>query len=370
MPVAALTTQTATDTSALSNENPAALNVRLLISSYFSERTAFLQQTNSDIPSAITPIVNDEVKHLAALTTHQAVLLNASFTIHSIAMWDKIAEVSVTETVTYLINGTETQSTIPHEIVVYLLSADGITISSDAYYDATVEFYSCSYIRESDASPNNAGDGGSKMCIIKVANNEWLAGEGENSNGVTKYGTWYGWPAANWCAMFVAWCAEQANISTSVIPKTAYVPTMRDHYASLGRFYLSASQGGSYTPQPGDLFFQYDTPSSPGHVGIVASVTSDKIYVYDGNNTPDVTYRDISLSCSSLVGYARVTYATTSHTYSWTYDVTRHWRECENCNYAISSALHTFQAQGSVYVCTVCGYQTTILPEQSNLLNE
>ena len=41
------------------------------------------------------------------------------------------------------------------------------------------------------------------------------------SNGTTKYGTWYGIPKGAWCAMFVSWCANQAGISTSIVPKHA-----------------------------------------------------------------------------------------------------------------------------------------------------
>lgn len=134
--------------------DPATANVRLLISSYFSERISFLQGTASDIPSAITSILNDEEKHLDAITTHQATLLTSSFTIHSIAQWDKIAEVSVTETVTYLIRNTETQYTIPHAIIIDCTRDDGIIVSSDAYYDEPLDFYSCSYVRLPDNYPN------------------------------------------------------------------------------------------------------------------------------------------------------------------------------------------------------------------------
>lgn len=136
--------------------DPETADIHLLVNTYFSERASFLMGIASDIPSAITPIVNDEQKHLDALTSHHAMLLTSSYAIHSIAKWDKAAEVSVTETVTYRIDNTEAQHIIPHEIIIDYTRNDGIIISSDAYYDEAADFYSCSYIRLPDGY---SGDG-------------------------------------------------------------------------------------------------------------------------------------------------------------------------------------------------------------------
>ena len=37
----------------------------------------------------------------------------------------------------------------------------------------------------------------------------------EGSDGYTKYGSWYGLANADWCVMFISWCANQAGIMTT-----------------------------------------------------------------------------------------------------------------------------------------------------------
>lgn len=127
-------------------DDPETAHIRALIKTYFSERTAFLQGKTSNIPSAIPAVVNDEVKHRDAINACEAVLLDTSYQIHSISLWDKAAIVNVTETVTYLIDGAKVQYAIPHEITVDCISFDADMLSSDGYYDEPVDFYSCSYI--------------------------------------------------------------------------------------------------------------------------------------------------------------------------------------------------------------------------------
>lgn len=134
--------------------DPATADFRLLINTYFSQRTDFLQGVTSDIPSAITAVVNDEKKHLDALTSHQVTLLSSSFTIHSITPWDKHTEISATETVCYQFGNTPVSYTISHKIDIDCTQSDNIIVSSDAYYDEAVDFYSCSYVRLPDNYPN------------------------------------------------------------------------------------------------------------------------------------------------------------------------------------------------------------------------
>ena len=45
----------------------------------------------------------------------------------------------------------------------------------------------------------------------------------EGSDGYTKYGSWYGLANADWCVMFISWCANQAGIMTT--SSTGTVPT-------------------------------------------------------------------------------------------------------------------------------------------------
>lgn len=77
------------------------------------------------------------------------------------------------------------------------------------------------------------------LCIIEIADNE--VGYTETSGNITKYGEWYGWQTS-WCAIFVSWCASQAGISESVIPKTAGPSVFTTFYSQLGSYYKSPSR--------------------------------------------------------------------------------------------------------------------------------
>ena len=59
----------------------------------------------------------------------------------------------------------------------------------------------------------------------------------EGSDGYTKYGSWYGLANADWCVMFISWCANQAGIMTTSstgtvpnVPKMASTSAMYTWY--------------------------------------------------------------------------------------------------------------------------------------------
>ena len=61
----------------------------------------------------------------------------------------------------------------------------------------------------------------------------------EGSNGYTKYGSWYGLANADWCVMFISWCANQAGIMTTSstgtvpnVPKMASTSAMYTWYTN------------------------------------------------------------------------------------------------------------------------------------------
>ena len=114
--------------------------------------------------------------------------------------------------------------------------------------------------------------GNMRADIIGVALTQ--VGYYEGPNNDTKYGVWYGLNNMGWCGMFVAWCADQAGIPKTIIPKngTTYPKD----------FNAKAYSGKDYRPQPGDLFF---TKSGNGysHVGIVYYLDGDYFYTLEGN---------------------------------------------------------------------------------------
>jgi len=131
--------------------------------------------------------------------------------------------------------------------------------------------------------------------LLQIAIGEEGYKEGPNND--TKYGTWYGLPNQAWCAMFVSWSANQANIPTNIIPKYASVQIGMDWFKDHNQFKYK----GEYIPKAGDLiFFKSDGAS---HTGIV--IYSDGTYVYtiEGNTSDMVAKRSYPLTYSKITGY-------------------------------------------------------------------
>lgn len=113
--------------------------------------------------------------------------------------------------------------------------------------------------------------------IVAVAQAEEQAWE-ENIGGY-KYKNWYGMDA-DWCAMFVSWCADQCGfIDSGLFVKSASVPVIRNFYESTGDFYRK----GDYEPKPGDLIIYGATGGD--HIGIVTGYdsTAKIITTIEGN---------------------------------------------------------------------------------------
>lgn len=112
-----------------------------------------------------------------------------------------------------------------------------------------------------------------------------ISGEVYGGLNFTEYGDWYG-AQDMWCAMFVSWCADVAQISTDVIPKHAYTPDGLRWFTKRG---LAWSQeqvaAGEYEPRPGDLiYFRSGRNENPtNHVGVVVAYEGGRIYTVEGN---------------------------------------------------------------------------------------
>jgi len=136
--------------------------------------------------------------------------------------------------------------------------------------------------------------------LIDIAIKE-LGYKASESN--TKYGRWYG-SQGPWCAMFVSWCAHQAGVGTSIVPKYAYVPNGIKWYQNKKRY----SPAGSYTPKRNDIVFF----GGGSHTGIVESVTSGTLNTIEGNTTNSVARRHYSLTDNYVMGYGHVNQYITS----------------------------------------------------------
>lgn len=130
----------------------------------------------------------------------------------------------------------------------------------------------------------------------------------------TKYGQWYGINPGAWCAMFVSWCADQAGISTSIIPKHASCDSGMNWFKNNGRwgwgkYWGNAQSKTVYTPVRGDIvYFGNGNLEDSSHVGIVYAVDSAYIYTIEGNTSNQCAYKQHAIGGSYIYGYGHPAY--------------------------------------------------------------
>ncbi len=130
------------------------------------------------------------------------------------------------------------------------------------------------------------------------------------SAGYTKYGASFGDPTGEWCAYFVSWCATNAGIPTSVVPRLGNCAATVKWYQKHSEFY---SRSTGYIPKTGDIvFFNWSGGSTAKHIGIITGVSGDSVYTIEGNTGSDRGYmccaRTRSRSASYIVGYGVPSY--------------------------------------------------------------
>lgn len=138
--------------------------------------------------------------------------------------------------------------------------------------------------------------------FVAVAKHEldWNYQE-DNANNITPYGQWYGANGNPWCAMFVSWCASQANIIDSVVPRYSWCPSGASWYKNQGRYRRPAS---GYVPKIGDVIFFYNAEKGRvAHTGIVIGGSNSSVSTIEGNSSDGVNARVYSLGDSSIDGY-------------------------------------------------------------------
>ncbi|MBR5619337.1 MAG: CHAP domain-containing protein [Clostridia bacterium] len=114
-----------------------------------------------------------------------------------------------------------------------------------------------------------------------------LSGEVPGSGNCTEYGRWYGLQDM-WCAMFVSWCAYNADIPTTVVPKHSFTVSGLNQFISWGRAHTRAEvAAGTYTPQAGDIIYfkSARNTNKTNHVGIVTGFSGSTIYTVEGNTS-------------------------------------------------------------------------------------
>ena len=110
---------------------------------------------------------------------------------------------------------------------------------------------------------------------------------------------------APWCAMFVSWCANEAGVLGTAIPKFASCDAGMSWFRSRNQFVRA---GGSYKPKTGDIIF-FGSISDSTHVGIVARSDGSKVYTIEGNSSDMVKERSYALNNTGrIVGYGTPKY--------------------------------------------------------------
>ena len=155
-------------------------------------------------------------------------------------------------------------------------------------------------------------------------------------HGISKYGTWAGDPAAQWCAEFQCWCVDQVDqrwgtsLLRSVYPFYTSSNTGRSWFVHEGRYVVRKGQvenwgyqwlngqdhfvrSGDYIPQPGDwVFFNWTGGMDTEHVALVEYCTRNPVtdvvlvHVIEGNNPSSVARNAYDLNSSSILGYGTV----------------------------------------------------------------
>ena len=149
--------------------------------------------------------------------------------------------------------------------------------------------------------------------IIKIARQELM------TRGGTKYNRWYGaGEDDSWCAVFMMWCFDQADLLNHVGGKDGgfeYPYNWWLWYKNNGKAHVKT---GRYEPKPGDFIF-FDWTNNNGkddegnyciervrHVEIIEKVENGKIYAVGGNTgggRGTVDQRGWDINNPSIIGY-------------------------------------------------------------------
>ena len=125
--------------------------------------------------------------------------------------------------------------------------------------------------------------------------------------GYTRYGDWYGLEYEEWCAMFVSFCLNYAQIPAADFPRESGCQPWIEDLAWIG---LYEDDEDKYEPQPGDLiFFQWENDDRASHVGVVEYVADGWVHTIEGNSAASVRRQEYALTDRVIIGYGNMTKA-------------------------------------------------------------
>jgi len=171
---------------------------------------------------------------------------------------------------------------------------------------------------------------------LEKASNKDLDSKTSNvgSSNWTIFGQWYGLNPAEWCDMFVSYCADKGG-EAAAVGKFAYCPSHVNFFKSRGQWF----NRGDRTPQAGDIIFFGDAD----HVGLVESVSGGYVNTIEGNtrsgntlvaNGGGVYRKSYPLTSSYIMGYGRPNYSSVSEKKTgWQKDEIGWWWRDEDGSY-------------------------------------
>ena len=124
--------------------------------------------------------------------------------------------------------------------------------------------------------------------------------------GGEPYWSWWGLSErAEWCAMFVSWCADQAGLLDA-----GAIPKFENCVWGANWFMDNAGWAdGSAEPSPGDIiFFDWDPDGYPDHVGIVEKCEGGLVYTIEGNVNDDCAQGRYYVGDTCIFGYGLPAY--------------------------------------------------------------
>ena len=116
-----------------------------------------------------------------------------------------------------------------------------------------------------------------------------------NDKNWTEYGYYCECDGFAWCAMFVSWCARQAQIPKSLIDNS--------RVARSYVFGVPFKARGEHIPATGDIVFFVEPGQEWTHVGIVLGIDDNGVYTIEGNTRDQVRIRYYSFDDTYIKGY-------------------------------------------------------------------
>lgn len=264
--VTALENETAQST----DGNESALISTLTV--YFNSRT---MTTADAITASLCEITNpgmpeDEIKRMNLWKNQGIISITNSYSIDYFEASDILGVAYVTESISYSYTDNIENQYVTHYIEFSYNEDGSAHILMDSYAEPLINFESCSYLPDyllsladntigNETATNdhvNTGDYAydvaqialTQVGYLEKATNSQL--DHKTANAGTGNYTKYTRDTGNgngiaWCAVFVAWCAQEAgldikeddNYSGAVVPNEPHAPTMHNYYNELGLYH-------------------------------------------------------------------------------------------------------------------------------------